>query len=122
MIITDKPLLEKLQRYFGCGQIYILNYERYGWRPHVKYTVKNYQHIRDILIPFFEKYQLVGKKKKDFRYFCKACKIFEKNLHKTEGGIKRLRRIQSLMNIRTKLRVSSAKVRENRAPGGNRNF
>lgn len=120
MIIDDKPLLEKLQKTFGCGNIYVLNYERYGWRPHVKYAIKNQQHIQNILIPFFKKYKLVGKKKKDFDYFCEASKIFEKGKHKTDKGIESLRDIQSRMNLRKKLKVASAKVRENRAPGGDR--
>ena len=122
MIIDDKPLLEKLQAKWGCGQIYILNYERYGWRPHIKYAVKNQKHIESIIIPFFKKYQLVGKKKKDFEYFCEASKIFEKGLHKTLKGINKLREIQSKMNLRRKLKASSAKVRENRAPGGEKSI
>jgi hypothetical protein len=119
MIIEDEPLLEKLQKSFNCGQIYILNYERYGWRPHVKYAVKNLADIQSKIIPFFKKYTLQGKKKKDFEYFCQAEKIFSKNKHLTFKGIERLREIQSKMNLRRKLKQSSAKVRENRAPGGN---
>jgi hypothetical protein len=118
MITDDKPLLTKLQDFFKCGNIYILNYERYGWRPHVKYAIKKHQHIKNVLIPFFKKYQLVGKKKKDFDYFCRACKILEKGEHKTNEGIAKLRKIQSKMNLRKKLKISSARVRENRAPGG----
>lgn len=54
MIIDDKPLLEELQKSFGCGQIYILNYERYGWRPHVKYAVKSRKDIQTKIIPFLK--------------------------------------------------------------------
>jgi hypothetical protein len=99
MIIEDKPLLERLQTTFNCGHLYILNYERYGWRPHVKY-------------------QLKGKKSKDFELFCQASNIFEKKDHLTMEGIDKLKEIQSKMNLRRKLKQSSAKVRENRAPGG----
>lgn len=122
MIIDDQPLLEKLRRTLGCGNIYILNYERYGWRPHVKYAVKNQKHISDIIIPFFKKYPLQGKKKKDFEFFCEANMLFERGNHKTKEGVNKLRNIQSKMNFRKKLKVSSAKVRENRAPGGDRNL
>ena len=104
MIIDDKPLLEKLQNTLGCGHIYILNYKRYGWRPHVKYAVKSFKDIQKIIIPFFKKHKLVGKKSKDFDYFCKASKIFEKKLHLTEKGIKDLGEIQSKMNLRRKLK------------------
>jgi len=118
MIIEDKPLLEGLQKFFGCGHIYVLNYVRYGWRPHVKYAIKNQKHIEEILIPFFKKYSLQGKKKKDFDFFCLACEVFKKGQHKTMTGVKKLRIIQSKMNLRQKLKISSARVRENRAPGG----
>ena len=118
LIIDDKPLLEKLQNTFGCGNIYELHYERYGWRPHVKYAVKNRKDIKELIIPFFQRYQLIGKKKKDFEYFCQANEIFESGEHLTKDGIIKLRAIQNKMNIRRKEKRSSAKVRENRAPGG----
>jgi len=50
MIIEDKPLLETLQTTLKCGNIYILNYKRYGWRPHVKFAVKSYKDISKIII------------------------------------------------------------------------
>lgn len=120
MIIDDKPLLEKLQKTLQCGQIYQLNYERYSWRPHVKFAVKRFGDIRGQIIPFFKKYQLQGKKKRDFDFFCQAAKIFENKGHLTKRGLSKLRQIQKKMNLRRKLKWSSAKVRENRAPGGER--
>lgn len=122
MIIEDKPLLTRLQETLNCGQIYILNYERYGWRPHVKYAVKSYKEIRDKIIPFFKKHELQSKKKKDFDYFCEASKIFEKGEHLSLNGIENLREIQSKMNLRKKLKYSSARVRENREPSGERSI
>lgn len=118
MIIDDKPLLDSLQAHFKCGQVYILSYERYGWRPHAKYATKSLKDIVEKIIPFFKKYHLQGKKKKDFELFCEASKIFLKKRHLTKEGIEELREIQSRMNLRNKLKWSSARVRENRAPGG----
>lgn len=120
MIIDDKPLLEKLQKHFSCGRLYVLNYERYNWRPHVKFAVKSHKDIQGTIIPFFIKYPLKGKKARDFDYFCKASKIFKSKAHLTKEGLEELRVIQSQMNLRKKLKQSSAKVRENRAPGGER--
>ena len=120
MIIDDKPLLERLQETFGCGHIYILNYERYGWRPHVKFAIKRHDDIVKKVIPFFRKYPLQGKKKKDFDLFCQAAEVFKDRKHLTKKGIAKLQMIQSKMNLRRKLKQSSAKVRENRAPGGGR--
>lgn len=118
MIIDEQPLLEALRSLFGCGHIYILNYERYGWRPHVKYAVKNYRDITEKIIPFFKTYPLMGKKRKDFVLFCQASEIFDKGGHKTERGIKKLRDIQSRMNLRRKLKLASARTRENRVSSG----
>lgn len=118
MIIEDKPLLEKLQKFFKCGNIYVLNYERYGWRPHVKFAVKSHKDISGKIVPFFKKYKLQSKKAKDFKYFCEALKVFEKKKHLTIEGVEQLREIQSKMNLRTKLKWSSARVRENRVPSG----
>ncbi|MBU0998012.1 LAGLIDADG family homing endonuclease [Patescibacteria group bacterium] len=53
MIIDDEKLLRKLKDHFKCGHVYILNYERYGWRPHVKYAVKKQKDIIEKIIPFF---------------------------------------------------------------------
>lgn len=118
MVIEDKPLLARIKEYFRCGRIYDLNYERYGWRPHVKYAVKSQKEIEERIIPFFRKYSLVGKKRKDFAYFCKAFEIIKERKHLTKEGIAKLSRIRSKMNLRSRLKWSSARVRENRAPGG----
>ncbi|HSX18939.1 MAG TPA: LAGLIDADG family homing endonuclease [Candidatus Saccharimonadales bacterium] len=122
MIIEDKPLLLRLQETLGCGQIYILKYERYGWRPHVKYAVKSYKDIKRKIIPFFKHHALQSKKKKDFDYFCKASEIFEKREHLSLKGLNELREIQSKMNLRRKLKLSSARVRENRVPSGEKSI
>ena len=120
MVLEDKPLLERIRETFNCGRIYDLYYERYGWRPHVKFAVKSQKDIKDKIIPFFKKHKLKSKKQKDFVYFCKAFEIINNRNHLTEKGIASLREIQLKMNLRSKLKWSSAKVRENRAPGGDR--
>jgi hypothetical protein len=122
MIIDDKPLLEKLQETLKCGNLYVLNYKRYGWRPHVKFAVKSQQDIFEKIIPFFKKNPLMGKKKKDFEYFCQAAEIFRKKNHLSLEGINKLREIQSKMNLRRRLKKSSARVRENRVPGGEKSI
>ena len=118
MIIEDKPLLSQLYSFFGCGSLYELKYERYGWRPHIKYAVKSHKDMKNVIIPFFKKYPLKSKKLKDFMLFCEASELFERGEHLTIEGLEKLREIQSRMNMRNKEKWASAKVRENRAPGG----
>lgn len=97
----DRPILEKIQKHLNCGHIYELNYERYGWMPHAKYSVRKLSDIRDKLVPFFRKYPFRGKKAKDFQLFCQALEeVFEKKKHLTQEGIERLREIRRFMNKR----------------------
>lgn len=94
----DRPILEKIQKYFKVGYIYDLNYQRYGWFPHVKYSVHNLRDLNEKIVPFFKKYQLKGKKAKDFRLFCQATKVFEKKGHLLMSGIEKLKKIRQNMN------------------------
>jgi hypothetical protein len=119
MIIEDKPLLEKVKETLKCGNVYTLSYERYGWRPHAKFSTKSQKEIFGKIIPFFKKYPMYGKKQKDFEFFCEAAEIFKSKNHLTIDGINKLREIQSKMNLRKKVKLASARVRENRVPSGN---
>lgn len=97
----DQSILEKIQQFFTCGHIYKLNYERYGWMPHAKYSIRKLSDIRDKLVPFFRKYPLQGKKAKDFALFCQALEeVFEKREHLSKKGINRLGEIRRFMNKR----------------------
>lgn len=104
MIVDDQPLLEQLKDHFQCGQLFVLNYQRYQWRPHVKYAVKNNQDILQKIIPFFCQYPLQGKKAKDFNFFCQAAEIFAAKRHLTQEGLDELRTLQRQMNQRRKLK------------------
>jgi len=96
----DKEILERLQYTLGCGNLYDLKYERYGWKPHVKYAVKSHKEIFKCLIPFFKKYPLQGKKRKDFKDFCRVALLIKRKRHLTEEGIKEIEEIRKFMNER----------------------
>lgn len=118
MIIEDKPLLEEVKNTLKCGNVYTLSYERYGWRPHAKFSTKSQKEIFGKIIPFFKKYPMQGKKNKDFIYFCQAADLFKSKQHLSIEGINKLREIQAKMNLRKKVKWSSARMRENRESGG----
>lgn len=96
----DRPILELIQKRLNCGRIVILNYQRYGWKPHVKFVVKKQQDIFFKVIPFFKQFLLKGKKAKDFELFCQAAEIFRRKEHLSEEGINRLLKIREFMNNR----------------------
>lgn len=94
----DRPILETIKNYFGCGYLVNLNYQRYGWKPHVKYAVHSFKEIKRRIVPFFKKYPLKGKKGKDFLLFCQTIEIFSKKRHLTQEGINELEKIRQGMN------------------------
>jgi hypothetical protein len=96
----DRPILEKIQKRLGCGRIVDLEYERYGWKPHVKFTVRKQRDIFYKVIPFFKHFPLQGKKGKDFKLFCQAAELFKKKEHLTERGITKLEKLREFMNER----------------------
>ena len=96
----DRSVLELIQKRLNCGRIVQLNYERYGWKPHVKFVVRKQSDILFKVIPFFRQFPLQGKKGKDFKLFCQAGEIFKKKQHLTKEGIDQLRKIREFMNER----------------------
>jgi len=96
----DRQILERLKYTWGCGLLFNLKYPRYGWKPHIKYAVKSHRDIFRIVIPFFKKYPLQGKKRKDFEDFCKAAELIKEKRHLTKEGIEELGKIREFMNER----------------------
>lgn len=94
----DRPILETIKSYFGVGDIFELKYERYGWKPHVKYAVRKHHDVLYVIIPFFKKYRLLGKKGKDFDLFCQAAELFKKKEHLTISGVEKMFKLREFMN------------------------
>ena len=101
--LDEKPVLELFQKRLDCGRIIELRYDRYGWKPHVKYVVKKQHDIFYHVIPFFKQFPLQGKKKKDFLLFCKAAELIKKKRHLTKEGIMELQKLREFMNDRRPL-------------------
>lgn len=94
----DEEILKSIQETLGCGRIYHINYDKYGWAPHVEFKVSSIKDIRDKIIPFFRKYKLLAKKRHSFELFSQAAEIFYNKEHLTMEGIEKLRKIRVKMN------------------------
>lgn len=116
----DSEILHYIRDTLGCGRLYHLSYERYGWKPHTKFQISPIKDLSDKLIPFLTRYPLRAKKRHSFLLFQKAVKIVLAKEHLTEEGILKLREIRSKMNKYSKKYQASARVRENRVPSGKR--
>ena len=69
----EKELFERIKEYFGCGNIYNeLDRE-------IHYCVSDADNLKNIISPFFKKYQLQGKKKNDFILWAEAVDILCRN-------------------------------------------
>ncbi len=96
----DLELLEKLQKFFGCGYI-----RSKGPKSNVMtYTVSKRDDLRTRIIPFFERYQLNSQKHQDFLRFREVVLAMHRKEHLTQAGFRRIVRAAFSMNKRGKQR------------------
>lgn len=89
----DAELIKSLVEYLDCGAYY-----PYGAREASDFVVQRLSDINEKIIPFFEKYPIVGVKALDFADFCKVAKIMKVKGHLTESGLDEIRKIKAGMN------------------------
>ena len=66
----DKEVLDELQRFFGCGKVYIQRDKRANHSLCYRFEVQNKKEIIDKIIPFFEQNQpKLPSRKRDFELF-----------------------------------------------------
>jgi len=118
LVEDDREILERIKETLDCGNIYTLSYERYGWRPHVKYKIQKISDFTEKLIPYLRKYPLQAKKKKSFEIFAKAVELVSKKKHLDKKNLHRFVKLQQSMRRDSKKRTLTARVRENRLPSG----
>jgi hypothetical protein len=97
-------VLEEIQSYFGCGQIYE-NRRIDNHRENLhRYCVRSLKDIQEEVIPFFEQYRLRTNKRFDFETFCLAVDMIAHKEHLNLDGLDRLRSLAATMN-RQKTRI-----------------
>ena len=89
----DIKLMETIIDYLQTGKIY-----KYGGKSAVSFTVVDFSHISNKIIPFFEKYPIIGVKYYDFLYWCKIHNLMSNGLHLTIEGIESIKNIKLGMN------------------------
>ena len=66
----DKEILEELQTFFGCGNVYIQRDKRDNHSLCYRYEVQNKKAIVEKIVPFFEENSpLLPSRKRDFELF-----------------------------------------------------
>lgn len=92
-IRRDVELMKALIEYLGCGRYYLKTKQDVG-----DFVVSRLSDITAKIIPFFEKYPVIGVKALDFSDFCKASKLIKDKAHLTESGLEDIRIIKAGMN------------------------
>jgi hypothetical protein len=91
----DKPILEALQRFFGCGRIYIQRDKRKNHSLCYRYEVQNKKELMKYIIPFFEEHPpQLPSRKRDFALF----KHIAQEVHKDHIDLKKVEQLKQQMH------------------------
>jgi hypothetical protein len=119
----DRDILERILVTIGCGRIFDCSYDRYGWYPHVKYKVTSTRDMVEHLFPFFDRHPPQAKKAEVYRLFRTIVLMVRKKEHLSDEGFQQICALRDRMRSLGKKpkatdTVETARVRENRSPGG----
>jgi len=84
----DREILERIRYTLGCGRIYHLGYERYGWYPHAKMKISNIKDLTEVLLPFIDRHPLQAKKRFVYKLFREIVLMVKAKKHLTENGFR----------------------------------
>lgn len=96
---TDKEILYRLKKSFGCGNVYFQKDSRKNHKDCYRYEVGNRRDIEKIIIPFFKKHRprLVSRRK-DFKIFSEIMREISKGRHLTKVGLRSLYKLKQKMH------------------------
>lgn len=90
----DSKLLENLISYLGCG--YCSSPLGYNC---TRFVVTKFSDITEKILPFFDKYPLVGAKRQDYLSFVKVAVLMQAKANLTKEGLEQIKQIKVGMNI-----------------------
>ncbi len=88
----DIRLLFALKTFFGCGVV------RKNHDTRMAFRVRRFEHLWQVIVPFFEKHPLKSQKQLDFLKFRDVLRMMDNGEHLTPVGIERIRAIVLKMN------------------------
>ena len=76
----DKEVLEELQKFFGCGKVYIQNDKRVNHSLCYRFEVQNKNEIVEKIIPFFKQNcPKIPSRRRDFELFKEIAELSQKD-------------------------------------------
>jgi hypothetical protein len=117
----DLELIESLITFFNCGQI---KKDSRDLNSGVSFNVTKFSDISDKVLPFLEKYPIIGNKFLDYKDFYKVCLLIKEKGHLTPKGLEEIRKIKAGMNSSRSESKSSLipSVHNNYLPGSRRSL
>jgi hypothetical protein len=88
----DSKLLISLQNLLGYGSV-----NKHSQNA-VVFSATKFSDFMECLIPFFDKYKIIGVKSEDYQDFKKVAQLMENKAHLTIEGLEDIRRIKAKMN------------------------
>lgn len=90
--------LQQLRKFFGVGAVYVNrrhdNHKEDLWH----YVVRSRNDLREIIIPFFERYPLRTSKRDDFIKFKRCVDLCAVGIQRTHDGVAEIAAIMQTMN------------------------
>jgi hypothetical protein len=105
----DEALMNTLINYLGCGTLY-----KNQKKNSVDYKVTKINDLIEKIIPFFEKYKLLGIKTHDFEDFKKIALLIKNGDHLTNEGFYIISGLKSGMNKKRELKTSAIRAEKNK--------
>jgi len=90
----DVAVLHALKAFFKCGVV------RTNHGDRMCYRVRRLEHLRDIIIPFFEKHAMKTRKQQDFLLFRDVVRMMGDGEHLTGEGLSRIRLLRARLEQR----------------------
>lgn len=84
----------------GFNSLTIKPYTVHITKHSVSLFIRKLSFIVNIIIPFFDKYSILGVKSLDFTDFKKVAEIVKNKKHLTSSGFESIQKINSFMNLR----------------------
>jgi len=89
--VRDELPSSSTMDFFGCGQTY-------SYKDYTEFRCLSFKDNYEKILPFFEKFQIIGVKSKDFEDWAKVAKMIQTKVHLTNEGFDKIRLITRGMN------------------------
>jgi len=86
--------MKSLISYFGCGKVYAKSKSNTAF----DFRVTKFSDLIEKVIPFFDKYSIVGVKYHDYKDFKRVAELMNNGAHLTSEGLEEIRLIKAGMN------------------------